>query len=108
MERQLQDLRTDANEPYHLVPLPLPKPIFDEEGQQLPANYANFLMINHAVLVPSYGDDMDGIALARLAECFSQHEIIPIPCLPLVQQYGSLHCMAMQFPEGELNLVTAL
>ena len=48
MERQLQDLRTQAGDPYHLVPLPLPKPIYDEEGQQLPANYANFLIINHA------------------------------------------------------------
>lgn len=100
MERQLQDLRTQANDPYHLVPLPLPKPIYDEEGQQLPANYANFLIINHAVLVPAYGDPMDEIALKRLAECFPQHEIIPVPCRPLVHQYGSLHCMTMQFPEG--------
>ena len=100
MERQLQDLRTQAGDPYHLVPLPLPKPISDEEGQQLPANYANFLIINHAVMVPAYGDPMDEIALLRLAECFPQHEIIPIPCRPLVHQYGSLHCMTMQFPEG--------
>jgi len=108
MERQLQELRTHADEPYHLVPLPLPKPIYDEDGQQLPANYANFLIINHAVLVPSYGDAMDDVAMARLAECFPQHEIIAIPCMPLVQQYGSLHCMTMQFPEGELNLLTEL
>ncbi len=76
MERQLQDLRTQAGDPYHLVPLPLPKPIYDEEGQQLPANYANFLIINHAVMVPTYGDPMDEIALQRLADCFPQHEII--------------------------------
>jgi len=100
MERQLQDLRTHADEPYHLVPLPLPKPIYDEEGQQLPANYSNFLIINHAVMVPVYGDPMDDCALQRLADCFPQHEIIPIPCRPLVHQYGSLHCMTMQFPEG--------
>ena len=104
MERQLQDLRTQAGDPYHLVPLPLPKPIVDEEGQQLPANYANFLIINHAVLVPSYGDPMDEIALQRLAGCFPQHEIIPIPCRPLVHQYGSLHCMTMQFPEGVVGV----
>ena len=60
------------------------------------------------MLVPSYGDAMDDIALAKLAECFPQHEIIAIPCLALVQQYGSLHCMAMQFPEGQLNSVTEL
>jgi agmatine/peptidylarginine deiminase len=103
MERQLQDLRTQAGDPYHLVPLPLPKPIYDEEGQQLPANYANFLIINHAVMVPAYGDPMDEIALQRVADCFPQHEVIPIPCRPLVHQYGSLHCMTMQFPEKAFN-----
>ena len=100
MERQLQDFRTPEGDPYHLVALPLPKPIFDGDGQQLPANYANFLIINHAVLVPTYGDAMDDIALKRLGECFPQHEIIAIPCKPLVHQYGSLHCMTMQFPAG--------
>ncbi len=105
MERQLQEFRTQESDPYHLVPLPLPKPIYDEEGQQLPANYANFLIINHAVMVPAYGDPMDEIALQRLAECFPQHEIIPIPCGPLVYQYGSLHCMTMQFPEGIVGVV---
>ena len=105
MEQQLQDLRNQANEPYHLVPLPLPKPIYDDEGQQLPANYANFLIINHAVLAPVYGDPMDDVALARLAECFPQHEILPIPCSPLVYQYGSLHSMTMQFPEGIVGVV---
>ncbi|MFA5921469.1 MAG: agmatine deiminase family protein [Methylococcaceae bacterium] len=105
MERQLQDLRTQAGDPYHLVPLPLPKPIYDEEGQQLPANYANFLIINHAVMAPVYGDPMDEVALKRLTDCFPQHEIIPIPCRPLVHQYGSLHCMTMQFPEGIVGVV---
>ena len=100
MERQLQDFRNPEGDPYHLVALPLPKPIFDGDGQQLPANYANFLIINHAVLVPTYGDAMDDIALKRLSECFPQHEIIAIPCKPLVHQYGSLHCMTMQFPAG--------
>ncbi len=105
MERQLQDLRTQDGDPYHLVSLPLPKPIVDEEGQQLPANYANFLIINHAVLVPAYGDPMDEVAQKRLADCFPQHAIIPIPCRPLVHQYGSLHCMTMQFPEGVVGVV---
>jgi agmatine/peptidylarginine deiminase len=104
MERQLQEFRNPVGEPYHLVALPLPKPIFDEEDQQLPANYANFLIINHAVLVPTYSDPMDDIALKRLGECFPQHEIIAIPCRPLVHQYGSLHCMTMQFPAGPENI----
>ncbi len=104
MERQLQEFRNPVGEPYHLVALPLPKPIFDEEDQQLPANYANFLIINHAVLVPTYSDPMDDIALKRVGECFPQHEIIAIPCRPLVHQYGSLHCMTMQFPAGPENI----
>jgi agmatine/peptidylarginine deiminase len=100
MEAQLATFRTATKEPYQLVALPMPKPIFDEEGQRLPANYANFLIINHAVMVPAYDDPMDAIAAERLAECFPNHKIIPTPCRPLVHQYGSLHCMTMQFPEN--------
>ncbi|GAB6140695.1 agmatine deiminase family protein [Methylosoma difficile] len=98
MEEQLQGLRTNTGERYQLVPLPMPKPIFDEEGCQLPANYANFLIINGAVMVPVYEDDNDAVALERLAACFPEHKIIATPCRPLVHQYGSLHCMTMQFP----------
>ncbi len=105
MEMQLQALRTQDGDVYHLVPLPLPKPIYDEDGQQLPANYANFLIINQAVMVPVYRDPMDAIALERLAGCFPDRKIIAIPCRPLVHQYGSLHCMTMQFPEGVVGLV---
>jgi agmatine/peptidylarginine deiminase len=100
MEVQLQALRTLEGEPYNLVPLPLPEPIFDEDDEPLPANYSNFLIINHAVLVPVYGDDNDAVALERLGKVFPTHHIIAIPCRPLVHQYGSLHCMTMQFPEG--------
>ncbi len=99
METQLQAFRTSDNKPYKLVALPLPEPFFNDEGERLPANYANFLIINNAVLVPVYNDPMDNIALERLADCFPDHKIIPTPCKPLVHQYGSLHCMTMQFPE---------
>jgi agmatine/peptidylarginine deiminase len=98
MEAQLQAFRTANGEPYQLVALPMPKPIFDEEGQCLPANYANFLIINNAVLVPVYDDTNDDVALQRLAACFPDRKIIATPCRPLVHQYGSLHCMTMQFP----------
>jgi len=97
MEAQLHAFKTPAGELYRLVALPLPKPIHDEEGRQLPANYANFLIINEAVMVPVYGDEQDEVALERLAGCFPRREIIPTPCRPLVHQYGSLHCMTMQF-----------
>lgn len=98
MEMQLQALRTRAGKPYRLVPLPLPAAMFDEDGRQLPANYSNFLIINGALMVPVYDDPMDQVALERLAGCFPDRQIIPTPCRPLVQQYGSLHCMTMQFP----------
>lgn len=84
--------------PYYLVPLPMPAPIRSEDGDRLPATYANFLIINNVVLVPVYSDPADLVALERLAACFPEREIIPIDCLPLIRQYGSLHCMTMQFP----------
>lgn len=98
MESQLKTFRTLTGVPYELVPLPMPAPVCDEEGQRLPATYANFLIINGAVLVPVYGDPMDEVALSRLARVFPSHEMRPIDCLPLIRQYGSLHCMTMQFP----------
>ena len=99
MEAQLQALRTVTAQPYNLIPLAMPEPIYDEEGRRLPANYANFLIINQAVLVPSYDDPMDQVALEQLRKCFPEHEIVAVPCKPIVHQYGSLHCMTMQFPE---------
>ena len=98
MEAQLQAFRTQSGEPYQLVPLPMPQPIFDEDGKRLPANYANFLIINNAVMVPVYDDPNDAVALAKLAEVYPDRTIIATPCRPIVYQYGSLHCMTMQFP----------
>lgn len=104
MASQLQALRRPNGKPYQLIPLPMPAPIYDEAGQRLPANYANFLIINGAVLVPVYDDPMDEVALTRLTACFPDREIIATPCRPLVHQYGSLHCMTMQFPAGSLTV----
>ena len=100
MEAQLQAFRTQSKEPYQLVALPMPQPIFDEEGQRLPANYANFLIINKAVLVPFYNSPKDKIAVRQLQTAFPDREIIGIDCLPLIKQHGSLHCVTMQFPKG--------
>jgi agmatine/peptidylarginine deiminase len=105
MEAQLQALRTASGEAYQLIALPMPEPIFDEDYQQLPANYANFLIINGAVMVPVYDDPNDAVALERLASCFPGHNIIATPCRPLVHQYGSLHCMTMQFPARSLPTI---
>ncbi|MFO1433356.1 MAG: agmatine deiminase family protein [Candidatus Competibacteraceae bacterium] len=102
MEQELRAFRTPAGVPYRLVPLPWPQPRYDEEGRRLPAGYANFLIINNAVLVPTYDDPADAQALACLRVCFPGREVIGIPCLPLIQQYGSLHCVTMQLPAGVL------
>ncbi|MES9938081.1 MAG: agmatine deiminase family protein, partial [Sedimenticola sp.] len=69
---------------------------------QLPASYANFLIINGAVLVPTYGDPADAVVLEKLAGCFPGREMVGIDCRPLVLQYGSLHCVTMQLPSGAL------
>ncbi|MEY4683916.1 MAG: hypothetical protein RLZ25_375 [Pseudomonadota bacterium] len=98
MESQLKGFRNLNGEPYEWVPLPIPSPIYSEEGDRLPATYANFLIINDAVLVPVYNDPNDAVALARLAAIFPDRTLVPIDCVPLIRQYGSLHCMTMQFP----------
>lgn len=100
MEEELKAFRTLDGAPYKLVPLPWPKPIFDDNGKRLPATYANFLIINGAVLAPTYDDANDAAALQALAGCFPGREIIAVPCAPLVMQYGSLHCVTMQLPES--------
>jgi agmatine/peptidylarginine deiminase len=99
MAEQLGQFTRPDGEAYELIPLPMPKPILSEDGQRLPATYANFLIINGAVLVPVYGDPQDDVAIHRLQRVFQDREIVPIDCVPLIRQYGSLHCMTMQFPE---------
>ncbi|QKT04867.1 agmatine deiminase family protein [Ectothiorhodospiraceae bacterium 2226] len=103
MEAELQALRRADGSPYRLVPLPWPGAKHDERGERLPATYANFLIINGAVLVPTYRDAADAEALARLAECFPEREVVGIDCLPLIHQFGSLHCVTMQVPAGVLG-----
>ncbi len=102
MERQLGTFTTLEGRPYQLLPLPLPAPLHSVTGKRLPASYANFLIINGAVLVPVYDDPADTIALERLAGVFPERHVIPVNCLPLIQQYGSLHCATMQLPAGVL------
>jgi agmatine/peptidylarginine deiminase len=103
MESELRALRTPAGAPYRLVPLPMPRAQYDEDGGRMPATYANFLIINGAVLVPVYNDSADDIALRRLEPCFPGREIIGINCQPLIHQHGSLHCVTMQIPAGVLS-----
>lgn len=107
MEAELKALRRRDGEPYRLVPLPWPRPCFDPvDGHRLPATYANFLIINGAVLVPTYGDAADTRALTALAGAFPGRDIIPIDCLSVIRQHGSLHCLTMQLPQGSLATLT--
>lgn len=98
MEEQLRSLRTAEGKPYRLLKLPLPRPIV-REGERLPATYANFLVINGAVLLPTYGQpDLDAEAARVVAEAYPEREIVPIDCRSVIVQHGSLHCCTMQFP----------
>lgn len=101
MEGELKTFTAPDGSPYRLVPLPLPTARFDEQAHRLPATYANFLIINGAVLVPTYRDpENDRTALERIAAVFPGRETIGIDCLPLLEQHGSLHCVTMQLPQG--------
>lgn len=102
MQHEIEQLRTRDGRPYQLIPLPWPRPIYNQAGVRLPASYANFLIINDAVLVPQYGDAKDAEALTRLQHAFPQRDIVGIDCRPLIEQFGSLHCLTMQFPAGVL------
>lgn len=87
---------------FRLIPLPWPKAKFDADGERLPATYANFLIINGAVLVPTYNDPSDFQALETVKKAFPDREIIGIDCSALILQHGSLHCVTMQIPKGVL------
>lgn len=100
MEQELLALRTLDGKPYTLFPLPLPDPCHDEDCDRLPATYANFLIINGAVLLPTYNQpEKDAQAIDQLQKAFPDHQIIPIDCRVLILQHGSLHCSTMQFPQ---------
>lgn len=101
MERQISELRTAEGKPYRMLALPSPSPIHDEEGERLPATYANFLVINGAVLYPTYAQpENDAKAAEVLKEAFPSLEIVGIDCRALIKQHGSLHCVTMQYPDN--------
>ena len=98
MEAQLRTFRTLDGKSYTLKKLPMPRPIYDGEDR-LPATYANFLVINGAVLCPTYGQpDLDAEALSIIGGSFPDRKVIGIDCRPVIRQHGSLHCCTMQFP----------
>ena len=116
MEQELQELRTLEGKPYRLLKLPLPHPIYNplqtsqrgdfspsSEGSgegldRLPATYANYLVLNGAVLVPTYAQpDLDAEAMRIIGEAFPDREIVGIDCRAVIRQHGSLHCCTMQY-----------
>lgn len=100
MRGELANLRQADGSAYELVALPLPAPLYNTQGQRLPAGYTNFLIINDAVLMPCYDDSADAVAAEIMSSYFKNREIIPVDCRALVEQFGSLHCATMQLPMG--------
>ena len=103
MEEQLKIFRTLNGNPYRLLALPMVDKI-EEEGERLPATYANFLIMNDAVLYPTYRQpENDQRAKEVLQEAFPEYEIVGIDCRALIKQHGSLHCVTMQYPASVLK-----
>lgn len=98
MELELRRFKTFSGQPYRLIPLPMADAAYDEEGNRLPATYANFLILNGAVLMPTYGNALkDELAMNQLKLAFPDREIVGVDCRILIEQHGSLHCVTMQY-----------
>lgn len=96
--RRLQDFRTPSGEPFASVQLPLPEPI-THEGEPLAASYLNFVVLNGAVLVPTYGQPKnDAAAIEIIGDCFPAREIVGVNCTDIIKEGGALHCMSQHQP----------
>ena len=98
MKRELRSFRTSDGGYFRLIALPMAEAVYDENGDRLPATYANFLIINDAVLMPTYNSAKDEIAKRQLEKAFPDREVVGINCNALIKQHGSLHCVTMQYP----------
>lgn len=97
MELQLKGFKTAEGAPYRLIPLPFPDAIYDEDGQRLPATYANYLVTGRNIYIPTYGQpDKDAQAVKKIREAFPAHHVFTVDCRTLIRQHGSLHCSTMQ------------
>jgi len=103
MAEELRSFRTPEGLPYRLLALPWPEACYDEDGQRIPATYANFLVINGSVLVPMYGSQKDRTAIEVIRQAFPGRQMTGVYCLPLLTGRGSLHCITMQIPKGVLT-----
>jgi agmatine deiminase len=94
---RLEGMKLEDGSKIEVVPLPMPEPlVFD--GQRLPASYANFYIANAAVLVPTFNDPKDRLALGTLAELFTDRPVVGIHAVDLVWGLGTIHCLTQQQP----------
>ena len=101
MEEQIKAFRTPEGEPYRLITVPMPPAVYDEEGDRLPATYANYLVMDKAVLFPTYGSpETDELARQAIIRAYPSREAVGVPCNALIRQHGCLHCASMQYPRG--------
>jgi agmatine deiminase len=95
--KRLQNAKLENGKSPVIVALPMPKRV-DFEDLRLPASYANFLILNNCVLVPTFNDSNDRVALNILSECFPDREVIGISCVDFIWGFGTLHCLSQQIP----------
>lgn len=105
MERELMQMKDFEGNPYKLIPLPWAPVVRGTDNHRLPATYANFLILNDVILMPTYHHpSIDAKAKKQLGIAFPGREIVGVNSLPLIQQHGSLHCITMQYPEGVIDM----
>lgn len=105
MEDELKAFKTLDNQAYQLIPLPMADAIFaPDDNRRLPATYANFLILNDVVLIPTYHVAQDELAISQLQKAFPNKPVVGIDCKALLLQHGSLHCISMQYPKGAVVL----
>lgn len=108
MRAQLSVMRTAEGEAFNLVELPLPDPVYDDDGNRLPATYANYLVTDHTVFMPSYGQPHnDELACQTVRIAYPCHKVVSVDCTALLCQHGSLHCATMQIHKNEFSFITA-
>ena len=97
--QRLQAMCTQDGDSLRVIELPMPKPVLDQ-GERLPASYANFYIGNRTVLMPSFGQSRDADAQAILKQCFPSRRVLPLDSIDLIWGLGSFHCLTQQEPRG--------
>lgn len=104
MKDEILSFRTAHGSPYNLAELPIPDPIFDTDGNRLPATYCNYLATPHAIFMPTYSQPVNDKTAAEILKTVFGVKVVGIECTPLIMQHGSLHCATMQIPLQAIRL----